>query len=84
MGMSEKYIVLPAYVARKKDCGLRYISTIKLINLYNVNPKECILIPGLGVKRFKQGIAGYKGRFKVLTSCSDGSYDLSKCEEIEL
>ena len=40
----KKYLVYPGWVISKNDCDTHYISAKDLINLYNVNPKDCIII----------------------------------------
>ena len=37
-----KYIIHPGYVISKNDGDRHYIGYHKLIELYNVDPKECI------------------------------------------
>lgn len=39
----KKYIVYPGYVDSKSDNDRHFITARQLINLYGVNPKECIV-----------------------------------------
>lgn len=69
--MKKKYIVYPGYVFSKNDGDRHFISADRLMNLYRVNPKECIVVD------HKKKLEGYKeedlislypdssGRYKV-------------------
>lgn len=41
--MKKKYVVTPGYVISKTDGDKHYISYNRLIALYNVDPKECVV-----------------------------------------
>jgi len=42
----KKYLVQPGFVISMKDRGVHYTTCKELMNLYNVNPAECILDMG--------------------------------------
>lgn len=41
--MTKKYVIFPQYILSKNDGDKHFISAEKLMKLYNVNPKECII-----------------------------------------
>lgn len=41
--MSKKYVLHPGEVQSQSDGDIHYISYAQLINLYQLNPAECIL-----------------------------------------
>jgi hypothetical protein len=41
--MKPKYLVKPGYVFSKSDGDKHWISADKLIRLYQVNPRECVI-----------------------------------------
>lgn len=43
MDLDKKYLVCPGYVKSINDGELHYISAYKLMRLYNVHPRECII-----------------------------------------
>ena len=43
-----KYLVCPGEVISKTDGDIHYISADRLIRLYNVDPRECLIKPKRG------------------------------------
>lgn len=42
--MAKKYAVAPGYVKSKSDSDVHFVSAKSLINLYHVNPRDCIIM----------------------------------------
>lgn len=69
-----KYIIYPGYVRSENDKEPHFISASQLIQLYNVNPNECMLhgrgginVRGINRKDLKNLISLYPRR--------DGNYN---------
>ena len=41
--MIKKYLICPGYVKSKNDNQIHYIGSEKLISLYKVNKKDCVI-----------------------------------------
>lgn len=52
--MKKKYIVYPGYVNSRIDGQRHFIDAGKLMSLYKVNPKECIVV------EYKRKLEGYR------------------------
>ena len=39
-----KYYIIPGYIQSKYDGDIHYINADMLMRLYNVNPKECLVL----------------------------------------
>jgi hypothetical protein len=72
--MRKKYIVIPGYITSKNDNDVHYISSAKLMALYNVNPKECFLYTEEDYERRKH-MEQLKA-LKVLRPQYSGDYSL--------
>jgi hypothetical protein len=64
-----KYLVYPGYVISKNDGEKHYISFMKLIELYRVDPRECInaSMASFGIHRcgLKRLMPDTTGRYKL-------------------
>jgi len=41
--MAIKYVICPDYVISAADGQLHWVSEVRLMSLFNLNPKECII-----------------------------------------
>jgi len=74
--MSKKsYIVLPGMVNSQYDADRHYITADELINLYEVDRDDCIIISKSG----KEWRGMPKGVYTVLEPRNDGKYFVYKC-----
>ena len=65
---SVRYVVYPGYITSKNDGQFHYITAAKLMQLYKVNPRECIVYRenlGLDVSKLTQLHPRYDGNYKV-------------------
>lgn len=69
--LKPKYLILPARVISRTDGDLHTVTAAQLINLYRVNPAECIVYSWQGYE------AGYPDGLVELSSRADGKYLLS-------
>ncbi len=72
--MKKQYLVRPGYTR-----GGAHVSAKQLINLYRVDPRECVIVNEDG-----PGVRGVEGLFTVLVPRNDGSYEVSKCEIVRI
>lgn len=67
-----KYLIKPGYVNSRSDGDEHYIGYAKLIQLYRVNPKECLM--------FEDEMRGYTAEFldslTVLEPQYNGNYEV--------
>lgn len=54
--MSKKYLVIPGYVASKSDGDHHYIGARRLMELYKVDPRECVIATDEFLKFTSQSI----------------------------
>lgn len=43
MTSQKKYLVIPGNIRSRNDRGIHYISANQLMQLYGVNPRECLI-----------------------------------------
>jgi len=68
--MDKKYIIHPGWVYSITDGERHYITAYQLMNLYHVQPSECI------IDRDEQSTIGLRGKFIHLHPRGDGDYSL--------
>jgi len=68
--MAKRYLVMPGKVASKNDGNVHYVNARQLMDLYNVDPKECIIYKG-------DQPLGYRNLI-VLRPRYDGNYSLTE------
>lgn len=68
-----KYGLCPGYVVSKNDNQEHYITSRKLIQLYNVDPNECIVF-GLGRPKLLEEMGVDIDNLILLTPKHDGNY----------
>ena len=76
--MAIKYLVFPGNIGSKNDNDIHYIDGKKLINLYGVDSKECVIVTT------EKEMLGLRGQFTVLRPCLNGDYKIDKCAKIRL
>jgi len=71
--IGKKYLVLEGEITSQHDGDIHYISGRRLIELYGVNPKECIVVkPGEEIRGINtSGLILLRPRY-------DGNYNLEK------
>lgn len=70
-----KYILVGGYVTSRNDGDRHYISPLQLASCYNVNPSECILIPGKRLRTLKLAKEQFPDIIE-LNPRDDGNYRL--------
>ncbi len=74
-----KYIVRPGTVQSRYDGQWHFISGPRLMALYKVSPKECLVdLPHNPIARM-----GLQGEFIELKPRFEGDYDIEKCERLK-
>lgn len=77
MNTTIKYIIHPGNVVSKKDGGMHFISYEQLINLYKLNPKECVPYEKvIGNNKFGLNEVMRSPEFTNLYPRKDGNYKL--------
>lgn len=69
--MNEKYLVIPGNVLSKSDGDEHFISAQQLMELYGVNPSECIVIDSP-----HKALSILDNDYIVLRPRYDGNYNL--------
>lgn len=76
--MKRKYIVKPGHITSVNDGDRHYISAHKLIELYRVDAKECVVTGG-------DRLRNLHGKFLILEPRHESSdYKLENCREVEI
>lgn len=72
-----KYILYGGEVRSQNDGDIHFISAQKLMKLYNLNPKDCVLINNDIDRKTKLAGLNLNGVHMVLHPRYDGNYNLT-------
>ena len=80
LAMSKRYIIAPGNVKSVSDGDIHYISADKLIQLYNVNPLECVVYEPARHKTLKGYTQEQLDGMQWLSPSMNGNYNLTERE----
>lgn len=77
--MAVKYIICPGWVRSRSDGQLHFINASQLFDLYDVDPRECIVVY-YEIGPENSGLRGYSNEFleglQLLYPKQNGDYSL--------